>query len=166
MKAGDLGELYVKDTEKKNMEPVARRLWILLSKRVILLPVYRFCMDFIRGITIIFNPMDSANRPLCKRLLIFNLVPRVLSYRSRLVGENPGNEVALKLRIITTGELTKGGKRDHMSSFFFTFDTACFSVLKRQRKFLMFNNNTYHLVLSIIFLSVCTLILSSLIVHP
>lgn len=104
MKAGDLGELYLKDTEKK-LEPVARRLWILLSKRVILLPVYRFCMDFIRGIMIIFNPIDSANRPLCKRLLLFNLFPRVLSYRSRRVGEYPGNEVALKLRIITTGEL-------------------------------------------------------------
>ena len=54
---------------------------------------------------IIFNPIDSANRPLCKRLLLFNLFPRVLSYRSRPVGEYPGNEVALKLRIITTGEL-------------------------------------------------------------
>ena len=104
MKAGDLGELYLKDTEK-NLEPVARRLWILLSKKVILLPVYRFCMDFIRGIMIIFNLIDSANRLLCKRLLIFNLFPRVLSYRSRPVGEYPGNEVALKLRIITTGEL-------------------------------------------------------------
>ena len=104
MKAGDLGELYLKDTE--NLEPVARRLWILLSKRVILLPVYRFCMDFIRGIRIIFNPIDRANQPLCKRLLIFNIVPRVLSNRPRRVGEYSGNKVAPKLRIIATGELT------------------------------------------------------------
>lgn len=134
MKAGEILENCILKTLKKNLEPVARRLWILLSKRVILLPVYRFCMDFIRGIMIIFNLIDSANRLLCKRLLIFNLFPRVLSYRSRPVGEYPGN------------------------------DTACL-VLKRQRKLLMFNNNTYCMILSIIFLSVCTLILSSLIVH-
>ena len=105
MKAGEILENCILKTLKKNLEPVARRLWILLSKRVILLPVYRFCMDFIRGIMIIFNLIDSANRLLSKRLLIFNLFPRVLSYRSRPVGEYPGNEVALKLRIITTGEL-------------------------------------------------------------
>ena len=98
MKAGDLGELCLKDTGKKTLEPVARRLWILLCKRVIPLPVHRFCMDFIWGISIIFNPIDSANRPLCKRLLTFNLVPRVLSYLFRRVGEYPGNEVALKLK--------------------------------------------------------------------
>ena len=83
MKAGDLGELCLKDTGKKTLEPVARRLWILLCKRVIPLPVHRFCMDFIWGISIIFNPIDSANRPLCKRLLTFNLDPRVLSYLFR-----------------------------------------------------------------------------------
>ena len=46
----------------------------------------------------------------------------------------------------------------------FAFDIACF-VQKRRRKFLMFNNNAYRMILSIIFLSVCTLILGSLIVH-